>query len=892
MPSNSFDLAIVTAPRKEEARAVASALELAFRQNSDAAALRCKRITAIETPPGGVGSGGALVNAIRIASDAIHASKRWDEQHENIFSGSSVLIILAGEGLCGCQTDQYGTLCGSSSLSAVSDRIDESSKNVFTSMADAIHRVCVGGSQAAAAAGGVRTVPPAGVLVYDATACVHVASANVSDLPVPFTADITAICASTPPHTHDSDENTTRAHAASSISIHNADTEGYDIAQAGSQGTHSGFMLHLSPQLCGRILSAPLDACTYMVEDQGGGAAERFCVWHDMLTAMKKAAAATTTTATVGHEEDEDAPSNITNTINELCSGGLKSRAVALPNAVAYTCNTPSARLNAMSHILTTESHKSHHTTPRNHRTTPRNQHACVINSILSDDAQIGQGSIVENTVCCSPGATAVIGKRSLVKNLHTNGSIQVPDSTLLVQVRLKKAKTTTLNSDKTSQSCPSTVETNLDHTQHACLNLSALILIGIDDVLDAHYKHESATFLGKPWSSLLDQGIISVGELWPDESEIDPPQRCLRSAKLFPVHVVQAYKTPDTVAENLRTCSTVTDASMLITCLLNPVQHAADVAKWKQSDRISLQEALAWSDTYSELMWTRHVQDQRDAEWVEDVLLGRQTDACLMPVVRRSADLAYIAHKNSSSSITRQECVSHTRVFAALEKCASECEYDAAARALMHIAEWITAYADEVWGTRSGPGRHAEWRTALESLYAHGQAQAVQRLAEVRRAWLTTDASPLEYIRCARHYESAAQVLTRKAVESCACFIQRIHTQRTPVGEWASMQVPARIDLAGGWLDTPPICYEVSGMVINGSIKVDGELPIGAKASRTADAVIRLQVEDGEDVICSTLEDMLGCSNPSSPAALLKACTVVAGRCHHCAFVYYCHRS
>jgi fucokinase len=465
-----------------------------------------------------------------------------------------------------------------------------------------------------------------------------------------------------------------------------------------------------------------------------------------------------------------------------------------------------------------------------------------------------------------------VIGKRSLVKNLHANGSIHIPDSTVLVQVRLNKPKTMQESDKTSSESSPSAVVVNPD-TQHTCPGLSALILIGADDALDAHYTHASATFLGKPWTSFQDQINMSIGELWPDESEIEPQKRCLRTAKMFPV--VPAYKTVHTHAQNLHTCS-VTDTS-IITCLLDPVQHAADVARWKQSDRISLQEALAWSDTQSELMWTREVQDQRDAEWAEDVLLRRQTDACLMPVVRRSADLAYIAHKNSSCS-TRQECVSHTRVFAVLEKCASECEYDAAARALMHMAEWITSYAREVWGTRSGPGRHADWSTALESLYAHGRAQGIQKLAEVRRKWLTPEASPLEYLRCARHYESAAQVLTRKAVESCACFIQRTSTERMPVGEWVSMKVPARIDLAGGWLDTPPVCYEVSGMVINGSIKVDGELPIGAKASRTADTLIRLQVEDGEDVTVTSLEDMLGCSNPSSPAALLKACVVVAG--------------
>jgi hypothetical protein len=37
----------------------------------------------------------------------------------------------------------------------------------------------------------------------------------------------------------------------------------------------------------------------------------------------------------------------------------------------------------------------------------------------------------------------------------------------------------------------------------------------------------------------------------------------------------------------------------------------------------------------------------------------------------------------------------------------------------------------------------------------------------------------------------------------------------------------PVRIDLAGGWSDTPPICYEMSGAVLNVAITVDGKHPI-----------------------------------------------------------------
>ena len=49
----------------------------------------------------------------------------------------------------------------------------------------------------------------------------------------------------------------------------------------------------------------------------------------------------------------------------------------------------------------------------------------------------------------------------------------------------------------------------------------------------------------------------------------------------------------------------------------------------------------------------------------------------------------------------------------------------------------------------------------------------------------------------------------------------------------------------AGGWSDTPPICYEMGGLVVDLAVTVDGVKPIGARARRTADpaAGVRLKL-------------------------------------------------
>jgi len=37
--------------------------------------------------------------------------------------------------------------------------------------------------------------------------------------------------------------------------------------------------------------------------------------------------------------------------------------------------------------------------------------------------------------------------------------------------------------------------------------------------------------------------------------------------------------------------------------------------------------------------------------------------------------------------------------------------------------------------------------------------------------------------------------------------------------------ECPARVDVAGGWSDTPPITYEHGGAVVNVAITVDGKV-------------------------------------------------------------------
>ena len=198
----------------------------------------------------------------------------------------------------------------------------------------------------------------------------------------------------------------------------------------------------------------------------------------------------------------------------------------------------------------------------------------------------------------------------------------------------------------------------------------------------------------------------------------------------------------------------------------------------------------------------------------------------------------------------------------------------------LSHIAERVAAHdtlsADEIC---------EKIRTDADATYATRRLTALLK---------TTD-SPL----------FKARVLTlRKAIrlrqagdteslphspEAAAAVAQAVATDFEPVREprpagilqdqvvWVTS--PARIDLGGGWTDTPPICTERGGTVLNAAVTLNGQYPIQAIAKLNTLGCIRLfSIDLGERKEIRTTAELLDHSNPYSWDALAKAALVLTG--------------
>uniref|UniRef100_A0A1I8I8X3 Fucokinase domain-containing protein n=1 Tax=Macrostomum lignano TaxID=282301 RepID=A0A1I8I8X3_9PLAT len=214
-------------------------------------------------------------------------------------------------------------------------------------------------------------------------------------------------------------------------------------------------------------------------------------------------------------------------------------------------------------------------------------------------------------------------------------------------------------------------------------------------------------------------------------------------------------------------------------------------------------------------------------------------------------------------------------------------------ARVLAAIGLLLGTQAGSRGGLRSGPADNRRWSGALSDISAGQLSAGLSGMANLRAEWA---GRPDLLMRAARHYERAAQLLVSGAVRA-SCLDDQLDAARSvsrpirpavPIGHGVTALCPARIDLSGGWSDTPPICWEFGGCVANIAVLVDGRKPIGCRVEAfdhrpgPGRSLIELVNADanssGAVVGLNSLEYLADCSRPLVPGALAKCCLIVSG--------------
>ena len=93
----------------------------------------------------------------------------------------------------------------------------------------------------------------------------------------------------------------------------------------------------------------------------------------------------------------------------------------------------------------------------------------------------------------------------------------------------------------------------------------------------------------------------------------------------------------------------------------------------------------------------------------------------------------------------------------------------------------------------------------------------------------------------------------------------------------WAAS--PVRIDLAGGWSDTPPICSDLGGVVVNAAVLLHGKQPLQAMAKIIDEPKIVVHSVDlGSSRTFTTTRELLATFDPSDWTTLPRAALRLAG--------------
>lgn len=585
------------------------------------------------------------------------------------------------------------------------------------------------------------------------------------------------------------------------------------------------FSVRVTEKLLSFHAMTPLDCCTYIGIDRGARALE-LSLFFDILYAMCSSSSSRGCRACSSQGAGDDG-SSVSSHVWSLLKkhlGSIRAKAVSLEDRRYYYLGSSAGSLErALSSLRdATGSGGSSGCYPYSYSA---NVHgfceaadavgATIANSYIGRDATIGRSA---SLVHCVLTGRVTVGSGTWLKGVHIDGSQDsrrvVFGDDLIVQKISVRVK---------SVDAPA---------------VDVHVILGRTDDIQCINPER---FCNKPLTELYERTGLTREHLWP---ATPPSESTLLNAKLYPV---------------LHPSSRVTLFDVLWMQNAGAQARPQELDKWKCTWRFSLEEILSMVDLDAEFAWRQQAFVKTAHEMIADTLLyGRH----------RSLTSLY-------SAICAQEKESYAQdTLLRLDSVASSCSSPGvAARTLANIADLLGSMAAGSGGLRSGPAANAAWQSGFALLEEGRIADGVAALAAERRKWLKR---PDHLIRAARHYEGAAQILIRHAVMSARQFVKPKPTESmVPIGQWVVGESPVRIDIAGGWSDTPPITYEHGGAVTNAAILVDGKWPVGAKVRRIKEPQIVLLTSssgDSSSLVLTEMRQLEDYYQPQAPGALVKA--------------------
>jgi len=156
------------------------------------------------------------------------------------------------------------------------------------------------------------------------------------------------------------------------------------------------------------------------------------------------------------------------------------------------------------------------------------------------------------------------------------------------------------------------------------------------------------------------------------------------------------------------------------------------------------------------------------------------------------------------------------------------------------------------------------------------------RRLGPARNDWLLSLGLDLKPNRSIVRWARRAQSLAFESLGSAIVAggarqdVLPRSTLRSDEIVWA--RAPARLDVGGGWTDTPPYSLEHGGCVVNAAVNLNGQPPIQAYARVIDKPVIRIRsIDQGAGTEITCFDELLDYRKATSSFALAKAALVLS---------------
>jgi fucokinase len=417
---------------------------------------------------------------------------------------------------------------------------------------------------------------------------------------------------------------------------------------------------------------------------------------------------------------------------------------------------------------------------------------------LLADRGQLGilgAGSVVEHSILRAPSR---VGAGSVVSQVFADSTpIDLDDNLLLFQVPVRESSAH--GSSFPSSGTPGEGKGGGSRRLRSQIsNLKASgpqpspgvpeegakrplqfvhVLCGVDDDFKGSFDDGRCLFMNQPIDGWMKRNGIKPDEIW---KRGDADKRTLWTARLF-------VATPDR------------DAAAKAIRVFHPQSAASksDIAAWRKSTRYSMAMLLAMADPAALI------------EHREVVSAYLQTGE-LLGYIQRRQDVpveSLLGHWRTPAAYAAAE--RRLRSFASADNQAST---DANVAIDQARALWCSAQLLQ----RPDHPDPAEARPRIEPLMAASFAKVAQA-SEIGHHALSSATTPTsEGVLARRPGPSRSTAQTRREVG-------------LPPNTEITATAPVRLDLSGGWSDTPPYCFERGGHVVNVAIDLESRPPVRA---------------------------------------------------------------